>query len=123
MSKMHLQTQGKSNLICAQWWNSWSDGLSATLKNYEIDEALLFCNAISSKMKHRNKLRNIADRPVACWDIVEEYKVDPFASHFDDGKKIRRVENRALCNLDTNNVNNSTFINSMSWSLDTIGQL
>lgn len=79
---------------------------------------MVFCNAISSKMKHRTKVIKIADRSIAGWDIVEEYKVDPFESDFDDGQKIGRVENRALSNLDANKVNNSTFINFMSRSLD-----
>ena len=52
---------------------------------------MVFCNAISSKMKHRTKVIKIADRSVAGWDIVEEYKVDPFESDFDDGQKIGRV--------------------------------
>ena len=56
----------------------------------------------------------MTNRSVAGWDIVEEYKVNSFASDSDDGKKIRQVENRALSKLKKKKVNNSTLKNPNS---------
>lgn len=54
------------------------------------------------------------DRYLAGWDIVEDNKVNSFASDSDEGKKIRQAENRALSKLKTKKVNIFTFINPNS---------
>lgn len=65
-------------------------------------------------MKHRNNLIKTIDRYLAGWDIVEDNKVNSFASDSDEGKKIRQAENRALSKLKTKKVNIFTFINPNS---------
>ena len=55
-------------------------------------------NAISD-IKKRNKLIRMADRSVAGWRTVEEYKPDDLADNSDDEKKIRTAETRAISKM------------------------
>ncbi|CAH3179882.1 unnamed protein product, partial [Porites lobata] len=59
----------------------------------KLDDSL---NAASKAIKRRNKLIRIADKTEAGWAAVDEYLSDEVASGFEDGKKIRAAEQRAL---------------------------
>ena len=66
------------------------------MNNDDTSKASDLCDDLTAKLKRQNKLIKLADRSILSWDTVAEYEADPIASGSDDGKKIRKVENRAL---------------------------
>ena len=83
--------------------------LSSALNNGDTGEANDLCGDLTAKLKRRNKLTKMTHRSVLRLGTVAEYDADPIANDSDDGKKIRKAENRALNKRKTKTSNKLSF--------------
>ena len=83
--------------------------LSSALNDDDPSEANDPCDDLTAKLKHRKKLIKMADRSALRCDTAAENEIDPIVRNSDDGKKIRRAENRTFTKQKSKKTNKPTF--------------
>ena len=88
----------------------------------EQDPVSTSLKAIISKLKKINKLIKIADSTEGGWEVVAEYEKEPIGSNWDDCKRIRNAETRALKKKNTEKSKSGAFKPSPTLQNPRIGQ-
>ena len=66
------------------------------MNNDDTSETNDLCDNLTAKLKRRNNLIKMTDRPVVEWETDAESGTDSIAIDSVEGKKIKQAENRAL---------------------------
>ena len=75
------------------------DGAVKNLSKGNLSAAISELESVKTLITKRNKLIHFADKSPAGWTAVEEYESDELAEDYEDEKRLRSAERRALIKI------------------------